>query len=126
MKKDTALRSHAQNKFLRRIGNKGGALNMEQVGVKGTPIPGTLTPTEIAHKARRRARRLAKAKMNASALPGRLESFQKELIRLEALPLPTDTKELQDHNYRIAHVKNVISELERQIAHSRRILAALA
>jgi len=52
-----SLRSHAQNRFLRRINNREGVSD-SLIGPRGSPIPGALTPTEIAHKARRKARRI--------------------------------------------------------------------
>jgi hypothetical protein len=48
------IASHAQCKHTRRIQNRNDPHNP----AKGTPIQGDLTPTEIAHKARRKARRV--------------------------------------------------------------------
>ena len=48
-----AIPTHAQNRLYRRIANR-----YEPTGTQvGTPIPGALTETEVAHKARRRSNR---------------------------------------------------------------------
>jgi len=121
MNKDIAKRSHAQNKFLRRKDNRAG-----NHPTKGTPIPGPLTPTETAHKARRRARRLAKAKSNCSLLPSRLEKLQSRLAQLESLEKPQDSKHLQAFEHEIADTKLAVSFTEKEISRSRRILSALS
>ena len=49
-------RNHSQNVHRRRVNNICG----DPANVKGTPVPGILTPVEIAHRARRKQRRIAR------------------------------------------------------------------
>jgi hypothetical protein len=121
MNKDITKRSHAQNKFLRRKDNRAG-----NHPAKGTPIPGQLTPTEIAHKARRRSRRLAKAKSASSLLPSRLEKLQSRLAHLESQEKPQDSKHLQALEHEITDTKLAISYTEKEISRASRILSALS
>ncbi len=51
--------THAYNKSQRRLANKKLGLGNPQ---NGEPVSGELTPTEIAHRERRKARRIAKCK----------------------------------------------------------------
>lgn len=125
MNKDIAKRSHAQNKFLRKVANAG-RFTAHGIGEKGTPIPGPLTPTEIAHKARRRARRLAKAKSDSRALPSRLEKLHSRLAHLESCEKPQDSKQRQALNDDILATKFQIASCEKEISRASRILAALA
>lgn len=122
-----ANRTHAQNRFIRRLQNKhdrfiaGGG-----VGLKGSPIPGPLTPVEIAHKARRRARRLFKAQSSLKSLPFKISSFETELLRLEALPTPEDSKGALEHTSKISFVCSSIIKLESELTRQTRILSALS
>ena len=121
MHKDIAKRSHAQNRFLRREDNRAG-----DHPAKGTPIPGPLTPTETAHKARRRARRLQKAQESIKFLPFKISSFETELLRLEALPTPEDSKGALEHTSKISFVCSSIIKLESELTRQTRILSALS
>lgn len=90
-----AIRTHAQNRHYRRIANR----NMPNNAASGTPIPGALTSTEIAHKARRRLRRFSILKQRVHDLALRFEALkaQKEKSqKLDTMAAQADVKAL-DH-----------------------------
>jgi len=104
------IASHAQCKHTRRIQNREDPHNP----MKGTPIPGSLTPTEIAHKARRRARRTSKFSNDLKAIPFEIERINTLLIKLEK-ETPKDAKEKQDNADRIVHLRATRDRLETQL-----------
>lgn len=114
MHKDIAHRSHAQNRFLRREDNRAG-----NHPAKGTPIPGPLTPTEIAHKARRRARRLKKATNACINLPDQINKARKQLTELST---KTDTESINS----ALTLEHKIARLEAELSRFTRIRLALS
>jgi len=104
-----ALRSHAQNRFLRRLSNKTSAN-----GDKGQPIPGALTPTEVAHKARRKARRISKLSNASKTIPFELERINTLLAKLEK-ETPKSSEEMRENADRVTHLLVSSDILVRQL-----------
>lgn len=119
MNKDIAKRSHAQNRFLRREDNRAG-----NHPAKGTPIAGELTPTEIAHKARRKARRLAIHTQNVKSIPFQIESITAKLAMIEKTE-PKSAEQKKEMDDRVFYLNTTRKTLEKQLRHSEQILSKL-
>lgn len=107
MKLDITKRTHAQNRFLRRLNNCEGKYDESPIGKHGEPIPGALTPVEIEHKARRKKRRLEKNQLLLKELPTELFELSNELSKAESFE-PKDKKEAAARSEKIAFLLNHI------------------
>ena len=81
--------THAKNRFLRRIENRNGGKN------KGKSIEGELTPTEIAKKVRRKARRIPNLQKAVTMLEAKKEASKQEILLIE--------KELKNKDIKAAY-----------------------
>lgn len=110
-----ANRTHAQNRFIRRLSNKTGAN-----GDKGTPIPGPLTPVEIAHKARRRERRLKKAIEDKLEIPQAIQRIQTRLHALSKAP------ETVDNLVETEALKSALKRLNKSLSRAEHLITVLS
>jgi len=68
--------THAKNRFIRRIENRNYPNGHSSFGL---PISGALTDAEIAHKARRRSRRIEKCNRDMKELPSLIYSLESKI-----------------------------------------------
>lgn len=118
-----ALRTHAQNRFLRRLSNREGITD-SPVGPRGSPIPGDLTPTEVAHKARRRNRRIAVLSSDSKTIPFEINRINTLLAKLEK-ETPKSPEAQKEQADRIIHLLNSRDRLTEQFCRVDKSLARL-
>ncbi len=103
--------THAQAKFYRRMHNSRGAGKpslIAYIGTSGQPIPGPLSPVELAHKARRSARRptnlAARRKRLEQDLAHLLNEHKMLTVRANNTNLPEADRSAARHRLRILNI----------------------
>lgn len=113
MQIDPNKRTHAQNRFLRRLNNRDNITGDSLIGAKGTPIPGRKTRVEISHNLRRRARRIKRHKHNIESIPGKILEIEN---KISVLKQNKDTDGIPDLQNTIAFLQGHFNRSEESLS----------